>query len=60
MKRHRHKTMHFINADESSLRPERLELPVHLMPEWRDARYTCDDPAYDMDAYPDDWLESDD
>jgi len=60
MKRHRMIMMPFINTDESSLREEILEFPVHLLPEWRDVTYVCDDPAYEMDAYPDDWLENDD
>lgn len=60
MKRHRNtSTMHFINADESSLRQETLELPVHLIHDWGDVVYICDDQAYDMDAYPDDWLDED-
>jgi hypothetical protein len=52
--------MTFKNADTPRLDAETIEIPVHLLPDFKDVMYICDDPCADMDAYPYDWLDVDD
>ena len=56
----RKKKLPYIQTDDSRLKTVMLEIPLELLDEWRNVTYVCDDPSYDMDAYPDDWLLDDD
>ena len=44
--------MTFLNADTPRLDPETVEIPDHLVPEWENVFYICDDPGAYVDTYP--------
>ena len=52
----RKKKLPYVQTDDSRLKNIMLEIPENLLTEWGPVTYVCDDPSYDMDAYPDDWL----
>lgn len=56
----RKKKLPYVQTDDSRLKKIMLEIPNELLQEWDNVTYVCDDPSYDMDAYPDDWLLDDD
>lgn len=52
----RKKKLPYVQTDDSRLEEVIIEVPENLLPEWENVTYVCDDPSYDMIAYPDDWL----
>ena len=53
----RKKKLPYILTDDSRLEIIDIEVPIHLLNEWENVTYVCDDPCQDIDTYPDDWLD---
>lgn len=56
----RKKKLPYVQTDDSRLSIVMLEIPDNLLNEWSNVTYVCDDPSYELEAYPDDWLLDDD
>ncbi len=52
--------MTFLDADVCPPVPVTLEIPDHLVEDFRDVKYICEDPCEYMESYPYDWLDYDD
>lgn len=51
--------MTFMNADVFPPVPETLEIPDHLVDDFKDVVFISEDPCEYMDSYPYDWLDDD-
>jgi hypothetical protein len=52
--------MTFLNADSLPPVPVTVEVPDHLVDDFRDVVYIASDPCEYMESYPYDWIDYDD